>query len=94
MELINEFESARVNEGSVFYHNNLGCMYSLESPYSGDSNEYIQYTIILEDRKDTSKPLPLTALINTQRLELPMSRTDFMVPKMLEPLKFGCSYNN
>ena len=30
-----------------FYHEIVCCVYSLESPYRGDSNEYTQHTIIV-----------------------------------------------
>ena len=31
----------------VFYHEIVCCVYSLESPHRGDSNEYIQHTIFV-----------------------------------------------
>ena len=31
----------------VFYHEIVCCVYSLESPRRGDSNEYTQHTIIV-----------------------------------------------
>ena len=31
----------------LFYHKNVFCVYSLESPHRGDSNEYTQHTIII-----------------------------------------------
>ena len=31
----------------VFYHDSICCVYLLESPHRGDSNEYTQYTFIL-----------------------------------------------
>ena len=31
------------------------------------------------------------AIINPQWLELPLSRTNFMVPNVFEPLKFDCT---
>ena len=30
-----------------FYHGNVCCVYSLQSPHRGDSNEYTQHTIIV-----------------------------------------------
>ena len=30
----------------LFYHEIVHCVYSLESPYRGDSNEYSQHTIL------------------------------------------------
>ena len=48
-------------------------MCSLESPYRGDSNDYIQHTIILEDRKGTVRLSTFAswpgAMINSQWLE-------------------------
>ena len=35
----------------LFYHENVYCVYSLESPRRGYSNEYAQHTIIIEGRK-------------------------------------------
>ena len=32
---------------SYFYHENVCCLYSLESPGGGDSNEYNQYIFSL-----------------------------------------------
>ena len=29
----------------IFYNKKVCCVFSLESPHSGDSNEYTQYTI-------------------------------------------------
>ena len=60
-------------------------MYTLESPHWGNSNEYTQHTITVENWKDFTK-LSLFAswngaMINPQWLELPMSRTNFHGPK-------------
>ena len=50
----------------------------------------------IEDRKDFPKLSPFAswpgAMINPHWLELPMSRINFMVPKMFEPLRFYCMY--
>ena len=69
----------------LFYHAIVCCVYSLESPHRGDSNEYTQHTIIVENRKDFPK-LSLFAswtgaMTNPQWLELPMFRTNFHGPK-------------
>ena len=37
----------------LFYHENVCCMYSSESPHRGNSNEYIQHTIIVKEIKKT-----------------------------------------
>ena len=70
-------------------------MYSLESPHWGSSNEYTQHNhYFIEDRRDISKLAPFASwhgvMINTQLLELLMSRKNSMVPKMFEALKFDC----
>ena len=36
-----------LGEFSYFYHKIVCCVYSLESPHRGDSNEYTQHTIIV-----------------------------------------------
>ena len=65
------------------YHVSVCCVYSLESPLRGDSNEYTQHTII-EDGNDIPKFSPYASwpgvLINPQWLELPISRTNFYGP--------------
>ena len=35
----------------LFYHGIVCCVYSLESPHRGDSNEYTQHTIIVNEIK-------------------------------------------
>ena len=40
---------------SIFFHIRVCCVFSLESPYRGDSNEYTQHTIINIKRKNTQK---------------------------------------
>ena len=35
------------SEFSYFYHEIVCCVYSLELPYQGDSNEYTQHTTIV-----------------------------------------------
>ena len=36
---------------SIFFHMEVYCVFSLESPHLGDSNEYAQYTIFSIKRK-------------------------------------------
>ena len=48
--LRNSSDSSRkqiFNEIFLFYREIVCCVYSLESPHRGDSNEYNQYTIIV-----------------------------------------------
>ena len=37
----------------IFYNMKVCCVFSLESPYSGDSNEYTQYTVFNIKKKIT-----------------------------------------
>ena len=68
-------------------------MYSLESPYLGDSIENTQHTVMLKEIKEILIMPPDLALLSTLNgsnytcLEL-----TFMVPKVFEPLKFDCNY--
>ena len=36
---------------SIFLNTKVCCVFSLESPHRGDSNEYTQYTIFNEKKK-------------------------------------------
>ena len=38
---------------SVFFNMKVCCLFSLESPRRGDSNEYTQYTIFNMNKKNT-----------------------------------------
>ena len=37
----------------IFFNMKVNCMFSLESPHRGDSNEYTQYTIFNMNEKNT-----------------------------------------
>ena len=68
----------------LFYHEIVCCVYSLESPYRGDSNEYTQHAIDVKEIKQKSlnyRYLLPDTMINPQWLELPKSRTIFYGPK-------------
>ena len=70
-----------------FYHEILCCEYSLELPHQGDSNEYWYSTCYyFIDRKDTPTLSPFDsrtgAMIYSQWLELPMSRSNFYADKL------------
>ena len=73
------------NDFSLFNHETVGCVYSLESPHRGDSNEYTIYNHCVENRKDFPKlqlfASWIGAMINPQWLELPMSRTNLHGPE-------------
>ena len=39
----------------LLYHDIVCCVYSLESPHRGDSNEYTQHTTIIQKKKKKKK---------------------------------------
>ena len=42
-----------MNVCSIFFNTKVCCVFSLESPHRGDSNEYTQYTIFNIENKIT-----------------------------------------
>ena len=46
-------ENKKLREIFLFYHEIVCCVFSLESPHRGDSNEYTQHTIIVKEIKKT-----------------------------------------
>ena len=68
-------------------------MYSLESPYRGDSNEYTQYANIIEKIEKTSLnnanlPRWPSVMNNPQLLELHVYNKSIWNLKMFELLRF------
>ena len=81
----------------LFYHGIVCCMYSLESPHRGDSNEYTQHTIIVYKIEKISLNyrylLPeLVPWLTVSGSNYPCLERISMVPKMFEPLRFDCMY--
>ena len=72
---------------------NVCCVFSLESPHRGDSNEYTQHTIFFNINKKKSPMiilrLPLWDFSNGLKNELETAVVDD--PSVFEPLKF-CTY--
>ena len=71
------------------------CVYSLESPRWGDSNENTQHTFML--KKSKKYPYNATwpgAMINTDQLGLPLSRTYFHGPKGVRAIEVLQYYQN
>ena len=64
------------------------CVYSLESPWWGDSKENTQYTFMLEKLKEIILLALWLTLISSN---YPCLKHLFMVPKVFEPLKFDCN---
>ena len=81
----------------LFYHGIVCCVYSLESPHRGDSNEYTQHTIIVYKIEKISLNyrylLPeLVPWLTLSGSNYPCLERISMVPKMFEPLRFDCSF--
>ena len=100
------FESLRIFSDSsrkqilreifIFYYEIVFFVYSLESPHRGDSNKYMQHTIILLKIENISinyrhlHPY-LAPWLNLSGSNCPSLEQISMVQKMFEPLKFDCS---
>ena len=67
------------------------CLFSLESPHLGDSNEYQQYTIFNIKKKITIN-LPKSAAMGfcSQGLKEEFETAVVNEPSVFEPLKFYC----
>ena len=75
----------------IFYNMKVYCVFILESPHRGDSNEYTQYTIFNMNRKKHPK---LSQIYSSGHLSKGL-KNEFetaMVnePSVFEPLKFYC----
>ena len=77
---------------SVFFNMNVCCVFSLESPHRGDSNEFTQYTIFNIKKKITLN-YPKSADMGFRAKELKNEFESAMVnePSVFEPLKFYCN---
>ena len=56
---------------SILYNMKKCCMFSLESPHRGDSNEYIQYTILYTSKRAISVRATEVPTIQTKFPSLP-----------------------
>ena len=77
--------------GSIFFSMKVYCLFSLESPQQGDSNEYTQYTIS-QYKKEHHPKLSLICSygIVSQGLKNEFVTTGVNKPSAFEPLKFYC----
>ena len=86
MLIIVQSQEAKKGYLYIFFNMKVYCVFAIESPHRGDSNEYTQYTIFNMKTKNTqnySKPVVMgfknefeTALVNE--------------PSVFEPLKIYC----
>ena len=88
-------ENKYLGKCSYFMKKNVYCVYSSESPHRGDSNDYIQHTIIVKEKTILNYRywLPdLAPWLTLSGSNYPCLEQFSMVPKMFEPLKFDCTY--
>ena len=71
------------------------CVFWLELPHRGDSNEYTQYTIFNTKKKKITLNYPKSAATGFCSKGLKKEFETAMVnePSVFEPLKFYCTYN-
>ena len=76
---------------SILFKVKICCVFSLESPHRGDSNEYTQYTIFKIKKKITLN-YPKSAAMDFCSKGLKNVFETAMVnePSVFEPLKFYC----
>ena len=70
------------------------CVFTLESPHRGDSNEYIQYIIFNMNKKNTLN-YPKSAAMGffSKGLKNEFETAVVNEPSVFEPLKFYCTCN-
>ena len=72
---------------------NVCCVFSLESPHQGDSNEYTQYTIFNVKRKITLNYIKFAAVGFFPRdSKIEFETAVVNEPSVFEPLKFCCMF--
>ena len=71
----------------------VSCVYSLESPHRGDSNEYTQYTIFNIKKKITLYyPKPAAMGFFSKGLKNEFETAVVNEPSVFEPLKVYCIF--
>ena len=69
-------------------------MFSLESPYRGDSNEYTKYTIFQYKKENYTKSSQICSYwIFSSGLKNEFETAVVNKPPVFEPLKVYCSYS-
>ena len=78
---------------SIFFNMKVCCVFSLESPHRGDSNECTQYTIFNIKKKITLN-YPKSAAMGfcAKGLKNEFETAVVNEPSVFEPLKFYCKY--
>ena len=76
----------------IFFNKKVCCVFSLESPRRGDSNEYTQYTIFNMNKKNTLNYPKFAAMgFFSKGLRNEFETAIVNEPSMFEPLKFYCT---
>ena len=76
----------------IFFNMVVYCVFSLESPHLGDSNEYIQYTILNIKKKITLNYFKSAAIgFCSKGLKNKFETAVVNEPSVFEPLKFYCT---
>ena len=76
---------------SIIFNMKVCCVFSLESPHGGDSNEYTQYTIFNIKKKITlNNPKSAAMGFCSTGLKKEFETAVVNEPSVFEPLKFYC----
>ena len=79
---------------SIFFNMKVCCVFSLESPHRGDSNEYTQYAIFNIKKKVTLNDSKSAAMgFYSKGLKNEFETAVANEPSVFEPLKFYCTYS-
>ena len=75
----------------IFFNMNVYCLFSLESPHRGDSNEYTQYTVFNIKKKHHPKLIKTGSYNNFSKgLKKEFETAVVNEPSVFEPSKFYC----
>ena len=77
----------------IFFNMKVCCVFALESPHRGDSNEYTQYTIFNMNKKNILNYPQFVAMgFFPKGLRNEFETAVVNEPSVFEPLKFYCTY--
>ena len=77
---------------SIFFNMKVCCVFSLESPHRGDSNEYTQYTIFnIKKKIALNFPKSAAMIFVSKGLKNEFETAVVNEPSVFEPLKFYCN---
>ena len=78
---------------SIFFNMKVCCVFSLESPHRGDSNEYTKYTICKYDKEKHHKLSQICSYgLFSKGLKNEFETAVVNEPSVFEPLKFYCTW--